>query len=112
MYAMKQDGRHKDRMFADGYFIDVPLYINYSGEVSLCGLILVLFLVELNNLDTCSKDIENVYLEAESKEKVFIIAGKEFGLLSGNLLVINKSLYGLRISVLRWNKKFSDYLRA
>ena len=71
---------------------------------------MVIFLAELNDLDTCATDIGNAYLEAQMKEKVCFIAGKEFGELAGNLLIIDKALYGLRTSGLRLNDKFSDCL--
>ena len=98
-------------MVADGHLTDVPLDSVYSGVVSLRGLRLVLFLAELNGLDTCATDIGNAYLEAETKEKVCIIAGKEFGPLEGHLLIIKKALYGLRTSGLIWHDKLSDCLR-
>ena len=111
VFAVKHDGRHKARMVADGHLTDVPLDSVYSGVVSLRGLRLVLFLAELNGLDTYATDIGNAYLEAETKEKVCIVAGEEFGDLSGHLLIIRKTLYGLRTSGLRWHDKFSDCLR-
>ena len=111
VFAVKHDGRHKARMVADGHLTDVPLDSVYSGVVSLRGLRLVLFLAELNDLNTCATDIGNAYLEAETKEKVCIIAGKEFGPLEGHLLIIKKALYGLQTSGLRWHDKFSDCLR-
>jgi hypothetical protein len=43
-------------------------------------------------------DIGNAYLEAKTTEKVCIKAGPEFGELQGNLLIIDKALYGLRLS--------------
>ena len=46
-----------------------------------------------------------------TKEKVCFIVGKYFGELAGHLLIINKALYGLRTSCLRWHDKFSNYLR-
>ena len=98
-------------MVADGHLTDVPLDSVYSGVVSLRGLRLVLFLAELNGLDTCATDIGNAYLEAETKEKVCIITGKEFSPLEGHLLIIRKALYGLRTSGLRWHDKLSDCLR-
>ena len=67
VFAVKHDGRHKARMVADGHLTDVPLDSVYSGVVSLRGLRLVLFLAELNGLDTCATDIGNAYLEAETK---------------------------------------------
>ena len=43
----------------------------------------------------------NAYLEAETKEKVCIIIGKEFSDLEGHALLIKKVLYRLRSSGLR-----------
>ena len=111
IYAVKHDGRHKARMVADGHLTDIPVESVYSGVVSLRGLRIVMFLAELNDLDTCATDIGNAYLEAHTKEKVCFIAGKEFGELAGHLLIIDKALYGLRTSGLRWHDKFSDCLR-
>jgi hypothetical protein len=68
-------------------------------------------LAELNDLQTWSTDIGNAYLEAETKEKVFFIAGPEFGDLAGHTLVIVKALYGLRSSGARWHDRFADCLR-
>ena len=95
IFAVKHDGRHKARMVADGHLTDVPLDSVYSGVVSLRGLRLVVFLAELNGLETYATDIGNAYLEAHTKEKVCFIAGKEFGSLEGHLLIIDKALYGL-----------------
>ena len=78
VFAVKHDGRHKSRTVIDEHLTDIPLDSVYSGVVSLRGIRLVLFLTELNDLNTCASDIGNAYLEAETKDKVFIIAGKEF----------------------------------
>jgi hypothetical protein len=37
-------------------------------------------------------DVSNVYLEAKTREKVYIIAGAGFGHLEGHTLVIYKAL--------------------
>ena len=63
--------------------------------MSLRGLRLVLFLAELNKLEVYSTDIGNAYLEAQTSEKVYIIAGPEFGECEGHTLIIFKALYGL-----------------
>ncbi len=60
-----------------------------------------MFLAELNDLDIWATDIGNAYLEAETQEKVFIIAGPEFGKLEGLTLIIVKALYSLHMSGLR-----------
>ncbi len=92
------------------HLTDIPLESVYSGVVSLQGLCLVLFLAELNQLETWAMDIGNAYLEAKTKEKVYIIAGPEFGELEGHVLVICKVLYGLYTSGLCWHERFADCL--
>jgi hypothetical protein len=69
------------------------------------------FLAELNGLETWATDIDNAYLEAETLESCFIVAGPEFGEREGHTLVIFKALYGLRTSGLRWHERFADCLR-
>ena len=98
-------------MVAYGNLTDIPLESVYSGVISLRGLRIILFLAEINGLDTCATDIDNAYLEAHTKEKVYFIAGSEFGDLQGHLLIIDKALYGLRTSGQRWHDKFADCLR-
>ena len=72
---------------------------------------MVAFLAELNKLKLWATDIGNAYLEAETREKLCIHAGPEFGKLQGHTLSIHKALYGLRSSGLRWHLRFADCLR-
>jgi hypothetical protein len=88
IYAVKHDGRHKARCVADGHLTDIPLDSVYSGVVSLRGIRTLIFLAELNKLDTWATDIGNAYLEAVTSEKLFIIAGAEFGPQEGHILII------------------------
>ena len=76
VYAVNHDGRHKARMVADGHLTDIPLDSVYSGVVSLRGLRLVIFIAEMNDLETYITYIGNAYLESYTKEKVCFIAGK------------------------------------
>ena len=111
VFDVKHDGRHRARLVADGHLTDIPLESVYSGVVSLRGFRLVLFLAELNKMDIWATDIGNAYLEAKTTEKVYIIAGPEFGDREGHILVIHKALYGLRSSGARWHETFADCLR-
>jgi Reverse transcriptase (RNA-dependent DNA polymerase) len=98
VFDVKHDGRHRSRLVADGHLTDIPIDSVYSGVVSLWGFRLILFLAELNDLQLWATDIGNAYLEAYNTEKVYIIAGPEFGERQGHNLVISKALYGLRSS--------------
>ena len=60
-----------------------PLESVYSGIVSLRSLRIVVFLAELNQLELWGADIGNAYLEAKTREKVYIIGGKGFSDLEG-----------------------------
>jgi Reverse transcriptase (RNA-dependent DNA polymerase) len=95
IFYVKHDGRHKARLVADGHLTDIPLESVYSGVVSLRGFRIVLFLAELNQLELWATDIGHAYLEAFTSEKVYIIAGPEFGEREGHILIISRALYGL-----------------
>ena len=43
-------------------------------------------------------DVENAYLTAPCKEKVWLRGGPEFGHRQGKILVVKKDLYGLKSS--------------
>ena len=101
IFAVKHDGRHKTRLVAGGHVTPDPIESICSGIVSISTLRLVIFLAKLNNLEVCGADIGNAYLEAKTKEKLYIVAGPEFEELEGHILVIYKALYGLNSSGLR-----------
>src|SRR6476620_9593700 len=73
---------------------------------------LALVVGEANGKHPMVGDIGNAYLKAFTKEKVYFVAGPEFGERAGHILVIVKALYGLRTSGLRFHKRLADALRA
>ncbi|KAL7578841.1 hypothetical protein ACA910_016061 [Epithemia clementina (nom. ined.)] len=111
VFAVKHDGRHKARLVADGHLTRSNTEGAYSGVVSLQSLRIVMFLSELNALKLWGADIDNAYLEAFTEEKIFIVAGPEFGDRKGHILIISKALYGLRTSGARWHDRFFDVMR-
>ena len=112
IFDVKHDLQHRARVVANGHLTDIPLESVYSGVVSLRGLRTVVFLGELNNMPTWGTDISSAYLLAKTSEKVCIKAGPEFGELEGHLLLVDKALYGLRLSGKAWNQLLSDVLLA
>ena len=110
VYDVKVDGRHKARLVAGGHLTETPIDSIYSSVVSLRGLKIVLFIAELNKLEVWNTDIGNAYLEAYTEEKLYILAGPEFGKREGHYLIIRRALYGLRSSGLRWWERFSEIL--
>ena len=73
IFAVKHDGRHKARLVAGGHLTPDPIESIYSGIVSIRSLRLVIFLAKLNNLEVWGADIGNAYLEAKTKEKLYIV---------------------------------------
>jgi hypothetical protein len=112
IYDGQHDGRQKAQLVADGHLTGIPVDSVYFGVVTLQGLRLLIFLAELNDLQTWATDIGNGYLEALKSKKVCIIAGPEFGNLQGHVMIIYKALYGLCSSGASWHDRFSDCLRA
>jgi hypothetical protein len=78
----------------------------------LRGIRLIVFLAELNKLQLWGADVDNAYLEAATKEKVYIDGGPEFGSLEGHSLVIDRALYGLESSGLCLHQRFYNVLRS
>ena len=71
---------------------------------------LALIIGELNGLSIMVGDIGNAYLEAKTKEKVYFIAGKEFGPLEGQTPIIFKALYSLHTSGACFHEKLANSL--
>ena len=72
---------------------------------------MVTFLAELNKLLPWGGDVGNAYIEALTKEKLYILAGPEFGELQGHILIIYKALYGTRTGGACWQDKLFDTLQ-
>ena len=71
------------------------------------------FIGELLKLLCCATDVGNAFLYGLSREKVYLIAGKEFGEgLLGRLMLVVKGLYGLKTSAARFQEHLADILRS
>jgi len=110
--AVKHDGRHKARLVAGGHLTETPMDSACSSVVSLRGTQILAFPGELNGSKVWSTDIGNAYLETQTREKVCIIAGAEFGDREGHVLIVSKALYGLHSNGLRWSEHLADVLRS
>jgi Reverse transcriptase (RNA-dependent DNA polymerase) len=64
----------------------------------------------LNELDVMAANIGNVYLNAYTAEKVFMITGPEFGEESNRVAVMVRALYGLKSNGAAWHACFAQSL--
>ena len=88
----------KARLVAGGHTTDPPSSITYSSVVSRDLVRIALTLAALNDLDVLGCDIQNAYISAPCREKIYFIAGQEFGSDAGKIMIIKRALYGLKSS--------------
>jgi hypothetical protein len=66
----------------------------FLGVVGLESVWLTFLLAQMNGLQVCADDIGNAFLYGQTREKVYIKAGHEFGTgIIGQPLIIDKGLY-------------------
>ena len=100
-------------MVAGGHQSDPPKEDSYSVVVEMEVVRLGFILAILNDLQGCAADIGNTFFYGTKKEKVYIIAAPDFGLeLEGKRMIIERSLYGLKTSWLRFHENLSKKLRG
>ena len=102
VFDVKASGKRKGRLVGD--LTPEPEEAVYSLVASLRSLRAIIFASKLNKLKLWQGDVGNAYLESYTLEKVYFIAGPEFGPLQGHTLVFIKALYGLRSSGLRFHE--------
>jgi Reverse transcriptase (RNA-dependent DNA polymerase) len=74
---------------------------------------LAFLLAALNGLEVLAEDVQNAYINAKSKENLYIKeAGPEFGPgFIGRPCMIVRALYGLKSSGARWHDHMAQTLR-
>ena len=112
VFDCKFDLRRKARLVAGGNWTDTPKEDIYSGVVGMDTIRLGFTVAAMNDLQVCAADIGNAFLYGKTREKVYIIAGPEFGELQGQRLIIDKGLYGLKSSAARFHEHLSAKLRS
>ena len=67
--------RRKARFCADRHKTEVPPSVTYSTVVSRDPVRIILLVAAFNELDVLCGDVQNAYLTAPNREKVWIRAG-------------------------------------
>jgi hypothetical protein len=101
----------KARWVADGSQSEMPRESTYSSVVSRDSVRIFFTLAALNDVEVLACDVQNAYLNAPTKEKNFIIAGKEFGPNEGRRALIVRALYGMASSGARYRAHCAQVLR-
>ena len=113
IFDIKMDGKftRKARFVAGGHTTDPPSSTTYSSVVSRDSVRIAFLLAALNDLDIWTADIGNAYLNAPCREKIWTLAGSEFGSEKGLVMIVTRALYGLKTSGASWRAMFSQSLR-
>jgi len=112
IFDVKLDLVRKARFVAGGHQTEVPSESVYSSYVSRDSVRIAFLIAALNDLDILAADVQNAYLNAPTKEKLYTIAGPEFGPAKvGRPVLIVRALYGLRSSGARFHDHMAATLR-
>ena len=80
VYDVKFDQRRKARLVMGGHKTpDVPDVEVYSGVVSIETIRTAFVIAARNHLEVCAADISTAFLYGKTPDKVYIVAGEEFG---------------------------------
>ena len=100
--------QRKARLVTGGHVTELPSLITYLSVVSRDSVCIALTIAALNELDILACNIQNAYLSAPCREKVYCIAGPEFGSDAGKIMVVKMALYGLRSSGASFRAMLAD----
>ena len=92
---MAENFRRKARLVANGNETDAPATLTSLSVISRDSVRIALLIALLNELEVLACDsIQNAYLTADCREKIYF----KFGSEEGSIMMIKKALYGLKSS--------------
>jgi hypothetical protein len=107
VFDIKMDLTRKARLVARGSMTEPTKEETFASVVSRDTVRLFFLLAALNDVELLSCDIQNAYLSAPNKEKIWTTFQDQLGPeYNGRRAVISKALYGLRSS----GRSFRDFL--
>ena len=107
VFDIKMDLTRKARLVARGSMTEPTKEETFASVVSRDTVRLFFLLAALNDVELLSCDIQNAYLSAPNKEKIWTKFQDQLGPeYNGRRAVISKALYGLRSS----GRSFRDFL--
>jgi hypothetical protein len=108
---MGENFRKKARFVAGGHTTEVPeSLITYLSVVSRDSVRIVLTIAVLNDLKVMACDIQNAYLTADCREKIWTVAGPEFGSEAGTIFIVKKAHYGFKSAGAAFRSLLADTL--
>jgi hypothetical protein len=110
VFDIKMDFSWKARFVAGGHTTEAPTSMTYSSVASRESVRLAFLIVALNDINIMSCDLENAYLNAECREKIWFEGGLECGEDKGKVLIVMRALYGLKSAGASWRAALAKLL--
>jgi hypothetical protein len=108
---MGENFRRKARFVAGGHTTEVPeSLITYLSVISRDSVQIALTIAGLNGLKVTACNMQNAYLTADCREKIWTVAGPEFGSEAGTIFIVKKALYGLKSAGAAFRSVLADTL--
>jgi Reverse transcriptase (RNA-dependent DNA polymerase) len=112
VFDVKMTLECKARYVTSGHQMEPSKDITFASVVLRDSIWVAFLVAALNDLEILSADISGAHLNAPCGEKVYTIAGKEFGPhREGRPVVIKCTLYGLQSSGKAWRDHMAATLR-
>ena len=89
----------KAHFVAGGHMTETPTILTYASIVSRYSVSIALNIADINGIDILSCKIQNTYLTAECREKIWTQADPEFGSDAGTIMIVRMTLYGPKSSI-------------
>ena len=105
------DFTRKARFVEGGHTTEDPSSMMYSSVVSRESVRLAFTIAALNSVDVMSCNLENAYLNAMCREKIWFEGGTECGEDKGKVLIVARALYGLKYVVSSWRSALAQVLK-
>lgn len=110
IFDVKMDFTRKARFVVGGHTMKAPSSITYSSVVSRDSVQLAFLIASLHNVDILSCNLENAYLNAKCREKIWFEGGIECGNDAGKVCIVVHVLYGLKSSGTSWRSTLASLL--
>jgi hypothetical protein len=111
VFDVKMDFTWKAQFVAGGHTTTAPSSMMYSSVVSRDSICLAFLTAALNDLDIMSCDLENAYLNAPCRKKIWFEGGIECGEDHGKVCVVVRSLYGLKSAGAAFHSSLAQILQ-
>ena len=112
VYDVKPDLTYKSRLVCDGSRVDPRGLSTRSTIVKGVSVHLPEIIVDSHNLEVMTGDIGNDFIQAHTKDKIYIKCGPEFGDSARSIAIIVRALYGLTTSTEIFRTMLADFLRT